>query len=314
MASSRILLIPLGLATALLAGCTGTTVEAGSATPSVGAPVAVRPSSASTSPAAPVAVSPSAPAAGRPVSTPGRRAVAVYYLADTGGTGPRLYREFHLRPATPAVVRDAVDAMLHEAPYDAGYRSLWPRDTRVIGVSITANLATVNLSRQALGGSAGSAFEVASLQQLVWTVTGAAPAVTSVQVLIEGRSSGIVDRREIADFWGAGGLAAQPLRRASQFEILGPVWVLAPTTGAVVGPDVTIAGTESVFEGTVSWEVRAGTTVVRRGFVTGVGAPGRGTWSAKVRLAPGSYVVRAWAASAKDGSVTFLDDKAFRVR
>ncbi|MGI8698385.1 MAG: Gmad2 immunoglobulin-like domain-containing protein [Mycobacteriales bacterium] len=304
MASSTTLLgIPLCLAATLLAGCTGTTLEASSGTPSVGAPVA-----------APPAAAPSVPAAGPPASARGRRAVAVYYLADTGATGPRLYREFHLRPATSAVVRDAVDAMLHEAPYDASYVSLWPRDTKVLGVTITGGLATVNLSRQALGGSAGSTFEVASLQQLGWTVTGAAPAVTSVQVLIEGRSSGIIGGREIADFWGAGGLATQPLRRAPQFEVLGPVWVLSPTPGAVVGPDVTIAGTESVFEGTVNWEVRAGTTVVRHGFVTGVGAPGRGTWSAHVRLAPGSYVVRAWEASAKDGSVTFLDDKAFRVR
>lgn len=304
MASSRTLLgIPLCLAATLLAGCTGTTLEASSGTPSVGAPVA-----------APPAAAPSVPAARPPASARGRRAVAVYYLADTGATGPRLYREFHLRPATSAVVRDAVDAMLHEAPYDADYRSPWPRDTRILGVAVAGDLATVNLSHEALRGSAGSAFEVASLQQLVWTVTGAAPAVQQVRVLIEGRSSGTVDGREIADFWGAGGLATQPLRRGPQGEVLGPVWILAPATGATVGADLTISGIESVFEGTVSWEVRSGSTLVKRGFVTGVGAPGRGTWSAHVRLAPGSYVVRAWEASAKDGSVTFLDDKAFRVR
>lgn len=85
-------------------------------------------------------------------------------------------------------------------------------------------------------------------------------------------------------------------------------------TGATVGQAVTISGTESVFEGTVSWEVSSGTTVVRRGFVTGVGAPGRGPWSARVQLGPGSYVVRAFESSAEDGSVTFPDTKAFTVR
>jgi spore germination protein GerM len=293
-----------GLAAAtLLTGCAGNTPVARSETPAPGG-------SSSSATGSSIPTSSGSPAA---QSSAARRAVAVYYLADTGATGPRLYREFHLRLATSAVVRDAVDAMLHEAPYDADYRSPWPRDTRILGVAVAGDLATVNLSHEALRGSAGSAFEVASLQQLVWTVTGAAPAVQQVRVLIEGRNSGTVDGREIADFWGAGGLATQPLRRGPQGEVLGPVWILAPATGATVGADLAISGTESVFEGTVSWEVRSGSTLVKRGFVTGVGAPERGSWSAKVRLAPGSYVVRAFESSAKDGSVTFLDDKPFRV-
>ncbi len=300
-----------GLAVALLSGCAGSTPAAGSAPPA---------DSASTVPTAggngttTTSTTTSASPATRAPSTPARRAVAVYYVADTGATGPRLYREFHLRPATPAVIRDAVDAMLHEAPYDGDYRSLWPRATRVLGVQVAGDLATVNLSREALGGSAGSAFEVASLQQLVWTVTAAAPAVQRVRVLIEGKGSGLVDGREIADFWGAGGLATQPLRRSVQYEILGPVWLLTPTQGATVGRQVHFGGTESVFEGTVSWEVTHAGTLVKRGFSTGVGAPGRGTWSGSVTLAPGGYLLRAFESSAKDGSVTFLDTKAFTVR
>lgn len=291
-----------GLTVALLAGC-GSTAQ--------GAGVGSRSAATGASPASAGVRAATAPAS-TAVAT-AKRAVAIYYLADSGA-GPRLYREFHARPVTRSVVRDAVDAMLHEAPYDRDYASLWPRATRVLGVTVSGDLATVNLSREALRGSAGSAYELASVQQLVWTVIAAAPSVQRVRVLIEGKSSGRIDGRDIGDFWGAGGLAVQPLRRAAQYEILGPVWVLQPVTAATVGRDVTISGTESAFEGTVSWEVRSGGTVVKRGSATGVGAPARGPWSVTVRLAPGSYTVRGYVSSAKDGSVTFPDDKSFTVR
>lgn len=295
------LLVP-GLAAALLTGCAGATPSARSTAPASG----------TVSPTTELTPAPSS-SSGAP-SPAAQRAVAVYYVADTGATGPRLYREFHTRSATRAVIRDAVEAMLHEAPYDPDYRSLWPRTTRVLGARVDGDLATIDLSREALGGSAGSAFELASLQQLVWTVTAAAPSVQRVRVLVEGKSSGTVGGREIADFWGAGGLASQPLRRSVQYEILGPVWLLTPTQGATVGRQVRFGGTESVFEGTVTWEVTRGGAVVQRGFATGVGAPGRGPWNGSVTLAPGSYLLRAYESSAEDGSVTFPDTKAFTVR
>lgn len=295
----RKVLVPAVVAV-LLAGCADATPFTRSAAPA----------STGVSPA-PVTGATPTPSSASPAA---RRAVVVYYLADTGATGPRLYREFHARPATRAVIRDAVEAMLHEAPYDPDYRSLWPRSTRVLGVQVDGDLANVNLSREALGGSAGSAFEVASVQQLVWTVTAAAPSVQRVGVQIEGKSSGTVAGREIADFWGAGGLTSQPLRRSAQHEVLGPVWLLSPTQGATVGREVRFGGTESVFEGTVSWEVTHAGTLVKRGFATGVGGPERGPWSGSVTVAPGSYLLRAYESSAADGSVTFLDTKAFTVR
>lgn len=202
--------VPALLAATLLTGC------------ATGGAQAARSGSTPTG-RAPTTASPPAPSASPSATAAAKRSVAVYYLADTGKTGPRLYREFHPRPATSAVVRDAVDAMLHEPPYDADYRSLWPPATRVLGVSVAGDLATVDLSADALAGSAGSAYEVASVQQLVWTVTAAAPAVQRVRVLIEGNSSGSVGGRAVADFWGAGGLAVQPLRRADQSGVLGPV-------------------------------------------------------------------------------------------
>src|SRR5439155_1656444 len=107
--------------------------------------------------------------------TTGSAARAAYYLPDTG-KGLRLYREFHRRPATAGVVRDAVTAMLTEKPADPDYTSLWPAGTSVLGARISGTTAYVDLSAQARKGQAGADGEAASLQQLVHTVTAAAPA------------------------------------------------------------------------------------------------------------------------------------------
>ena len=257
------------------------------------------PPTAQRSTASPVA-SPSASLPGPP-SPAQTVARAVYFLHDDGH-GPRLYREFHPRPVTAAVVRDAVTAMLTEAPYDRDYTSLWPHSTAVRGVRISGTTAYVDLSADVVHANAGSAGEAASLQQLVYTVTAAAPAVRGVQLLVGGRV--------VETLWGHVD-TRRPLTRAAAWEVLGPVWLLTPPTlkrGARFG------GEASVFEATVSWELRQGSRVVQAGHSNAtVGAPGRGPWSAVVDVPPGSYLLRAWESSAKDGSQTFVDDKPVTV-
>jgi hypothetical protein len=214
----------------------------------------------------------------------------------------RLYREFHPRPATPGVIRDAVTAMLTEKPVDRDYTSLWPAGSTVRGVRVGGTTAYVDLSRAASRGSAGSAGEAASLQQLVYTVTAAAPAVKAVQLLIEGRIPptlwGHVDTR-------------RPIARAPQVDVLGPVWLTVPRT---IRRGARFGGEASVFEATVSWEFRQGSRVVKQGHTNAtVGAPGRGPWSAIADVPPGTYVVRAFESSAKDGAPTHVDDKPVTV-
>src|SRR3954470_23878818 len=115
------------VAALLIAGCSS----------SGGGPAAVVTS------APPPSASPEAPAsaAASPAATPtGTAARAIYYLHD-GGRGPRLYREFHSRPATTGVIRDAVTAMLTERAYDGDYTSLWPTGTVVRGARVDADIA-----------------------------------------------------------------------------------------------------------------------------------------------------------------------------
>lgn len=288
--------IPLLVLAVLTAGC------AGSSSSPTAVSASPEPASAAATPAAPTPTQDGAPTASSRTA-----ARAVYYLSDTTN-GPRLYREFHPRPATTSVVRDAIEAMLTQPPLDDDYSSLWPAGTRVLDArvdrTVEGAIASVDLSREATTGSAGGAAEAASLQQLVYTVTAAAPAVTAVQLLVEGKPP--------ATLWGHVS-TRRPIARGPAADVLGPVWILTPANGRVARGG-TFGGEASVFEATVSWELRLGGRVVKKGFTTAsTGAPGRGSWSARADVPPGDYELRAFESSAKDGSETYVDDKPLTV-
>jgi len=282
----------------LLASCAGEDGDnrpaAARPTPSASAVESPSPTQSPTPPASP---------APTPTAT-GTSARAVYYLADTGFGGPRLYREFHARPATTAVLRDAVTAMLTEKPKDADYTSLWPKGSTVRGVRLSGTTAFVDLSKEAGTANAGAAAEAASIQQLVYTATAAAPFVKSVQILIEGKT--------IADLWGHVD-TSKPIARRMAAEILGPVWITRPAGGSVKRGGE-FGGEATVFEATVSWELLQGGKVVKKGFTNAdMGAPARGPWNDIADVPPGDYVLRAFESSAEDGRPTFVDDKPLRV-
>lgn len=267
---------------------------------SSGPPAADRPGQPSAVPAPTAASASATPPSSSPVATTAR---AIYYLMDTTN-GPRLYREFHRRTATDGALRDAVTAMLTQPARDKDYTSPWATDVRVLGVRRDGPTAVVDLSKQARASGGGAAVERSALQQLVWTATAAGPGLRAVRLLIEGRPA--------ASLWGHVD-TSKPLTREPAAEVLGPVWILTPENGRVTRGG-TFGGEASVFEATVSWELRQGSTVVKAGFSTATeGAPGRGAWSARADVPPGAYVLRAFESSAKDGSATFVDDKPLTV-
>lgn len=243
--------------------------------------------------ATPSASSPTVSGASPTTSAGGTRAVAVYYVSNTGPAGVRLYREFRARPRTDTVIRDAVDAMVNQPASDPDYRSLWPATAQIHRASKSGAVATVDME------AAPSAPTASAVQQLVWTVTAADRAVTKVQILVQGRQ-----------------LTPAPVGRGAASDVLGPIWVLTPAHGASVPRTFTFSGEATVFEATVSWEVRQGAAVIRRGFATATnGAPARGAWRASVTVpAAGSYQLVAFESSAKDGTPLFADTKAITVR
>ena len=243
-------------------------------------------------------------AAPTPVASSDTEARAVYWLGATKeARGPRLYREFVRRPATGDAVRDAVTAMLSTDPQDPDYTSLWADGTTVREVRREGTTAVVDLSREATTNGGGSAFEEMTLQQLVHTVTAADPAVKAVRLLVEGEP--------VETLWGSAD-ASRPLVRGPSYEVLGPVW-LDVVDGSVLTDE--FGGTATVFEATVSWQLRQGPELVEEGFATATeGGPGRGEWTATADVPPGDYELWAYESSAEDGRVTWLDTKRVTVR
>lgn len=226
-----------------------------------------------------------------PAPLPTGPAVAVYVLGDTT-IGARLYREFRPGGATAAAdpVRAAL-AGLARAPDDPDYRTAWTG-----GTARTERAgAVVTVSFDHAPSLLGQDTEIA-VQQVVWTVTAADTTVKQVRVV-------------------APGLLATPAAgRAEQGAVLAPVWLLTPVDGGSARSALTVTGTASVFEATVSVEVRRGTALMARTTATAsVGAPGRGDWKATMTVPPGDYVVSAYEVSAKDGSRVGVDTKRVTV-
>lgn len=238
-------------------------------------------------------------AATAPSSAVQVRAIPVYYLADVAG-GPRLYREFHSLPilnGSPALT--AVTEMLRGTPVDPDYTSLWPTTVRVRSLTISGALATVDLTGFV---AVGAAFEGASVQQLVYTVTAAEPSVTQVLLLVNGAvpPSGHI-------IWSS------PISRANALETQAFVWILAPTHGATVTSPVTVAVLGTGFEGNVPLKIYQGDKVVASTHVTTM-MGGFAQAQATFTLAPGTYEIRAYNDSGRDDSLQLWDTKTFTVR
>jgi hypothetical protein len=283
------------------------------------APSSARPTSATT-PAPSASSTSNASGSSKPSSTSSSsrpapaaqvgEAVAVYYLGDTGSR-VALYREWHNTTARDHV-RAAVELML-KPPFDPDYTTLWPVGTKVRGVTVQRDLATVDLSAEVLqGGVGGSGSACQMLRQLVWTVTAADPKIHEVALTVDGRAEGVVSQ-----WWGVGCGRDVPMVRAtsSQSDEAAPVQISTYNEGDAVRGRFSFGGEAAVFEGAVSWSVvdPTGTVLAHGSAHASKGAPARGLWQANVVLQgvkPGQVVqLRAWEASAKDGSVTNLDTK-----
>ncbi len=302
MTSHRYAATAVALALALapaLAGCTDSTPRA-EPTPSV-----------STAP--PATATPSATASETPHSSPpptsagATMTVPVYYLHTDAKA--KLYRELRTVPRSSGVVRAAVDAMLHKAALDPDYRSAWPTATTIRGISVSGSVATVDLSAAARSRTATETVERQSLQQLVHTVTAAAPALTGVRLHFDGATK--------PTLWGHVATTGT-LTRAAQEDTLGAVWVTSPAQGATVGRTLVVKGSASVFEATVSWSLRrlSGGQLVSGSVTATTGAPGRGDFTVTIPIpasVTGDVVFTAWESSAEDGRVLSPDDKRFRV-
>ncbi|NLW07759.1 MAG: hypothetical protein GX039_07275 [Clostridia bacterium] len=82
--------------------------------------------------------------------------------------------------------RAAVEALLAGPPPDCGLvRTVWP-DTRLLDFKLEDGLATVDLSKEAVGYGGGTTAEGALVNSLLYTLTGF-DEINQVQLLIEGQ-------------------------------------------------------------------------------------------------------------------------------
>jgi hypothetical protein len=279
-AAALVLVVSAGVYASTRGTASPTTHQPGSQSPSASS----LPSSPSTGPSA--SPSPSSTATGNgPVV-----GLYVYYGASYNGQ-TRLYRETH-RVHTTDAVKDAIRHALDVAPQDSDYRGLWPAKTSLLDYWRVGPTAYVRLT----GASPASASKIA-VQQLVYTITANDKAVHGVAIA-----------------YGQSGAFDIAQTRGAAIDVLGIVWLLQPTLGATESSPVTLSGTAMVFEATVNWEVdRPDGTIVQSGNAMTPEAFVNGPWSTTVQLPPGDYVAKAYEASAKDGSKTWIDSKPFTV-
>lgn len=259
------------------------------------------------------------------VFVPGQPAVIMYYLdpsAQPAGGQSQLYVEPHsvgshaAAGGTPwstgrlrdAVARTAVSEFFESIPIDPQYESDWPAGISVnaghsvkrVGDTTTLTLVgTADLTGQTCTGC--KAFAPAALQALARTAglqTGDKLAIT-----YNGKPLDAV-------FGNALPVTVLPIS-----AVRASVQVTSPVDGQSVTSPVTVTGDGNVFEGNVSWELLDSTGAIVK---HGNAMTAQGEWRpfdiGLGDLKAGTYTIRCYEASAKDGSATFVDDKTFTVK
>jgi hypothetical protein len=214
--------------------------------------------------------------------------------------GEHLFVTSRTGPFTVAVGRASIEALIDGPTADektAGVGSSVPDGTGLLGLTIEDGTATVDLSG-AFASGGGSLSMRMRLAQVVWTLT----QFESVDgVVFE------VDGEAVQAFGGEGIVLDGPQTRADYEDLLPAILVEAPLIGAEVGNPVTVSGTASVFEATVSIRIldEAGNVIVNTFTNATCGTGCRGDYSASVRYEVDhdqAGTVMVFEASALDGT------------
>ena len=235
--------------------------------------------------------------------------VSVYYAGDTS-RGSRLFKDTHqvtLDDPALAAARLAVEG----AASDPDYRSLWPRGTKVTGVSFAGvgdqGTATVALSGDGLTATpSGNGDGSLAIQQIVYTVQDALGARARLTFSVDGTPADTLLGQPVSQ-----GVTAQ-----AADDVESPVQIDTPADGATVDSPFTVSGRAAAFEANVQWELMDGDTVVRQGFTTAAECCTLSPFSFEVTAPAGSYtlVVHDEDVSGGEGSGRVQDTKRVTVR
>jgi hypothetical protein len=298
-------LLSVALIAVLIGACTPSTGglgSVGSAAPSAEPSVAPGIPDLTPAPSAPGGTAaPSSPSNGTTVVR------AYFHLAGPQGS-EGLVPVLRQTPETQAVARAAMNGLLggpagSELTATPAITSAIPSGTRLLDLSISNGIATVDLSREfEAGGGSRSAF--GRLAQVVYTLTQF-PTVRSVVFQVEG---------ETVTVFGSEGIVIDgPMARGDFEDFLPAIFVDRPAWGAAIGNPGTVSGTANVFEASflVTLFDASGDELFGGPVMATSGSGTRGTFETTIQYTVDQAqwgTLRAWNASAMDGSPEDIRD------
>jgi hypothetical protein len=234
---------------------------------------------------------------------------AYFFMIDPVTGEPGLVPVLREVPRTVAVATAAINELLDgptasEAAADPPISTAVPAATRLLGISITGGIATIDLSREyeAGGGSEGI---LGRLAQVVYTLTQF-PTVDSVTFELDGEP--------VSVFGGEGVILDEPVGRADYYEQLPEIFVDRPAWGAAAGAPMRVTGLTRVFEATFGIQVRDAAGDVVRDVLPVTATCGTGCWGTfdvtVTYMVPSDQwgTLRVYSLSAKDGEPINIRD------
>ncbi|MEZ5100897.1 MAG: GerMN domain-containing protein [Thermoleophilia bacterium] len=203
-------------------------------------------------------------------------------------------------PATTGVARAAMLQLLRgptAAERAAGLLTTIPSGTKLLGVSVSGGVASVNLSRRFESGG-GSLSMMLRIGQVVHTLTQF-PTVKQVKFLLDGVA--------VEAIGGEGIIVSPPIDRTDVEGVAPAILVESPAVGDTVSSPLRVRGTANTFEASLTLRVKneSGGFLVTRDIQATSGTGTRGTFSTTLRFTPpaGSTRVQlvAFERSARDG-------------
>lgn len=235
------------------------------------------------------------------------KTATVYFVADTP-RGFKLFSEDRKITAPAGNFASTVISQLISGelqPIDPDYVNLWDSSNSLNQVVISGARATVDLNLGKL--NVGAEGEIRAIEQIVWTLTGISPFLTTVRFLVNGE--------EVETFAGHVDTTTD-FKRVPDYEVLSPLQIDSIADGAELTPPISIAGFACTFEANVVWTISQNDKFIVDGVTTAAAAcPQRSKWEVTLPdLEPGEYLFTVKEFSAEDGSLFALDSKRITVK
>jgi hypothetical protein len=240
------------------------------------------------------------PATATPTPEPSTRPVPfkVYFAYNE-----KMQPAARIAPAgTSGTLRTALGSLLAgptASEHAAGLVTLIPAGTKLLSVTISANVAIIDLDAK-FGSGGGTLSMTDRIAQVVYTATQFS-GIKAVTFKVDGKA--------ITSLGGEGIIVTPPRTRNTCEGETPAILVDRPAWRGALKSGEAISGTANVFEATFRLEVRdaAGTLVYAKTVHATSGTGTRGTWTVTPTLSgakAGIGSIRVFEPSAKDGSPT----------